>query len=311
MKTNIIPQSYAGVTDLALLALAGLQAHGAFIGIEHNTAPVMQGAIHLLTGNPATPAIPGKQALLNAQLLTIKTTTAAALAAAKDARAFCMQGLGLLKPSLGQRSNGNWIAAGFTGGSLAVPPVPLTMLLQFRSFFEVNPARESGAISAVGAQAKATALQAAIQARDTAKGLRFSVKAARDEAFAALRKRLSGLRAELAQLIAPTDDRWYAFGFRRPADGKVPKPVSALLLTPLGAGTVLAQWPASSYAESYRVTWKPSSASSGEPGTQAGLVSATQFALTGLPSGVSIIVSVSARNGSGETEPVEAAIVVP
>jgi len=142
-----------------------------------------------------------------------------------------------------------------------------------------------------------------------ARNLRIDLKAARDEALKELRQRLIGLRGELDQILEDDDGRWYDFGFYRPADGKQPSPVAGLVLTPGGAGIVLASWAASSLAVNYRVTWKPTS-SSGEP-TEVGLVGETQFALTSLPSGVPITIGVSARNDSGETAPTEAAIVVP
>jgi hypothetical protein len=312
-NNNTIPQGQVKVTNLMLLAISGALAHEGAIGLEHNTAAALTADYHDYAGNPATPAVLGKQPLLNAALLAIKTTQAAADAALKTGRQFCQGTLGTLKPALGHRWNGQWNAAGFTAGNLQVPALPLALLAQVRQFFEANPAKESGIYTAAGAQAQVAAIQAAVLARDNAKGARHSAKAARDASFKQVRKRLSDLRAELAQLIAPTDDRWYAFGFRRPADGKVPTAVTGLVLTPLGAGAgaVLVSWGASSYAEDYRVSWKPSSMSSGEPGVLAGLVAETQFALTGLPSGVPIVVSVTARNNSGETEPMEAAIVVP
>jgi hypothetical protein len=311
MNTNKIPQSQVQVMNLALFGHSGAVAHGAAIGLEHNTAAHLLADIHDYAGNPATPLILGKQALLNAQLLAIKTTQVAAQAALKTGRQYCQASIALLRPVFGHRWNGAWNTAGFTAGNLRVPTVPLALLVQLRACFEANPAQESGAYTAAGAQVQVTAIQAAIQARDTAKGARWSVKAARDASFKQLRHRLSGLRAELAQLITREDDRWYAFGFRRPADGKIPMPITGLVLTPGGAGIVLVSWPASSYADNYRVVWHPSSASSGEPPIEAGLTAETQMALTELPSGVPIIVGVSARNDSGETDVEEATIVVP
>ena len=312
MKTlNSIPQSHALVLNLALLARAGAQAHGPAIALEHNAAALLDADYFNLQGNPATPEIPGKQALLNAQLLAIKTTGVAALAALKNGRTFCQTGYGLLKPVIGHRWNGDWNTAGFTAGNLAVPRVPLSTIEQFRAYLVANPAREnvSAGFTAVAAQAQIAAIQAAIQARDTAKGARWSVKAARDAAFKHLRKRLSDLRGELSQLLSPIDDRWYAFGFRRPADGSMPSLVPDLVLTPGGAGIVLAQWGLASLAENYRVSWRVVG-NPAEP-TELGLFTERQCALTGLPSGQNIVVLVTARNDSGETEPTEAAIVVP
>jgi hypothetical protein len=309
MNDNTIPKGQAAVGNLALLAIPGALAAGAAIGLEHNTAPLIAADYYDYAGNPATPEVPGKQELLNTALLTIKTTQVAAQAALKSGRQFCQASIALLRPVLGHRWNGAWNAAGFTAGNLRVPSLPLALLVQVRAYFEANPAKESGEYTAANAQAQVVAIQNALQARNTAKGARWSVKAARDAAFKQLRKRLSGLRAELAQLLSPEDDRWYAFGFRRPADGKIPVRVSTLTLVPGAAGRVLATWPAASYAENYRVEWSVLNVS-GDP-TVAGLTSATQFALTGLPSGATVVVGVIARNNSGETAATQAQIVVP
>jgi hypothetical protein len=305
-----VPQTQAGVTDLGLLALSGAQAQGAVVGLQHNTAATLAEALYDYTGDPATPAVRGKQALLTAQLLLIKTTSSAAEVALKAGRDYCRTGMGILKPILGQRWNGAWIAAGFSAGSLAVPRMPLSMLLQFRSYLETNPARESATIgfTAAQAQARVAAIQAAVQARETAKGARWSVKAARDASFRTLRQSLIGLRAELAQLLSPEDDRWYAFGFQRPADGHKPAPVTGLVLLPIGSGTVFASWEASTRAQDYRVTWKPTASS--DPATEVGLFAETQATLMSLPAGVPITVAVSARNSSGETAPTEAAVTL-
>jgi len=307
---NTIPQSYVKLINLALFAHTGIQAHGATIGLQHTTAADLLTDFHNLDGDPATPAVPGKQDLLTAQLLLIKTSSAAAEVAMKAGRDFCHAGIGVLKPILGQRWSGAWMAAGFTAGSLAVPRVPLSMLLQLRGYLETNPAREVGSLGFTGAQAQAkvTAIQAAVQARETAKGARWSAKAARDEAFQAVRKRLMGLRLELTQLLSKEDDRWYAFGFHRPADGSKPAPVTGLTLLPVGSGTVFATWEPSVRAENYRVTWKPTASS--DPATEVGLFAETQATLTSLPAGVPITVAVSARNNSGETAATEAAVTL-
>jgi hypothetical protein len=139
--------------------------------------------------------------------------------------------------------------------------------------------------------------------------LRTTLKTARDESLAALRNRLSGLREELGQLLSDEDGRWYDFGFSRPVDGSIPSPVTGLTLTAGGAGIVLVNCAPSTRATNYRVMWRASS--SGDPATSAGLFTGPQCTLTGLPSGVPIIVGVSARNASGETAIVEATIVVP
>jgi hypothetical protein len=310
MTTNSIPRPQADVLNLVLIARSGAQAHGVAAGLEHNPAAALDADYFDFAGNPATPEVLGKQALLNAQLLTIKTTGAVMQTALKNGRKFCLTGFGLLKPVIGHRWNGDWNAAGFTAGTLAVPRVPLSTLEHFRAYLVANPARESvsAGFTAAAAQTHVTAIQNAIQARDTAKGLRWTAKAARDASFKQIRKRLSDLRSELSQLLSPTDARWYAFGFRRPADGSMPSLVPDLVLTPAGASVVLVQWGLASLAANYRVSWRLSG-SAAEP-TEVGLFTDRQCSITGLPSGASIVVGVSARNDSGETEPTEAAIMV-
>ena len=308
--TNKIPQSQALLLNLALLARAGAQAHGVATGLEHNPAALLDADYFDFAGNPATPEVLGKQALLNAQLLAIKTAGTALQTALKNGRKYCLTGFGLLKPVIGHRWNGDWNVAGFTAGNLAVPRLPLSTLEQFRAYLVANPARESvsSGFTAAAAQTHVAAIQAAIQARDTAKGLRWTAKAARDASFKQIRKRLSDLRNELSQLLPSTDPRWYALGFRRPADGSMPSPVTDLVLTPAGPAVVLVQWGLSSLAENYRVTWHISG-SSAEP-TEVGLFADRQCSIVGLPSGANIVVGVSARNESGETAPTEKLITV-
>ena len=88
----------------------------------------------------------------------------------------------------------------------------------------------------------------------------------------------------------------------------MPLPVPDLVLSSGGPGIVLVQWGLSSLAENYRVTWRITG--SAAEATEVGLFTDRQCSITGLPSGTSIVVGVSARNDSGETEPTEAVITV-
>jgi hypothetical protein len=85
--------------------------------------------------------------------------------------------------------------------------------------------------------------------------------------------------------------------------------VTGLTATPGLPGTVLVEHGASARAESYRVSWKLQG-SSGDP-TEVGLFADPAVTLEGLPSGVTIVVSVTARNAKGETKPAEVTVVVP
>jgi hypothetical protein len=215
-----------------------------------------------------------------------------------------------LKPVLGTRWTTQWQAAGFSAPSLALPQDPVPMLIGFREYFKANAAKEVAPINLTAARAQllVDSIQDANAAVGAAKQLRIALKTARDTSLRKLQLRLGGLRSELDQILSDDDGRWYAFGFRRPADGAIPSLVTGLALTPAGPGVVLVQWGLSSLAENYRVTWRLAGSAT-EP-TEVGLFTDRQCSIVGLPSGASIVVGVSARNDSGETEPTEAAITV-
>jgi hypothetical protein len=314
MKTkskNSIPRAVDPVTSLGAKALIGGQSIGALIPLVINTPPKIATDFYDFAGNPATPEIRGKQAKYAAQKTVVTDAYAAARQAVSAGRDFCMDAISVLKPVLGNRWNSQWNRAGFVAPSLAVERDPVPMLIRLREYFNANAAQEvaSRGVTAAQAQVRVAAIQAADLAVAQARDLRTTLKTARDESLAALRSRLSGLREELGQLLSDEDGRWYDFGFSRPVDGSIPSPVTGLTLTAGGAGIVLVNCAPSTRATNYRVMWRASS--SGDPATPAGLFTGPQCTLTGLPSGVPIIVGVSARNASGETAIVEATIVVP
>ena len=117
------------------------------------------------------------------------------------------------------------------------------------------------------------------------------------------------LREELDLLLDVEDPRWLEFGFTRPVDTRRPAAVAGLTATPGLPGPVLVQYAASARAANYRVKWKPQQ-SSGEP-TEVGLFADLVVTLSGLPSGTTIVVSVTARNEAGETQSAEVTVVVP
>jgi hypothetical protein len=125
-----------------------------------------------------------------------------------------------------------------------------------------------------------------------------------------LRKRIVGLRGELEQILEPGDIRWRTFGFARPVDRRMPKPVTGLT-TRAGtvAGEIIVEWPAASGAENYRVLRQIQTVD-GEP-IEVGLFTDRTVIIGGLPSGKTVIVSVSARNPAGETLPTNSTILVP
>jgi hypothetical protein len=213
---------------------------------------------------------------------------------------------------LGRTWNPAWEAAGFTHFTLGTSRgEPLPTVLRIRSYLRDHPAHENAALNITAAQADAriAAVLAAERAVDAATAASKQASADRKASVKRLRKRLTGLREELEQLLEPTDMRWYEFGFSRPVDQRMPEPVTGLTAAPAQPGTVLVQHDASARAIDYRVSWKPRDAS-GEP-TEAGLFADLAVPLSGLPSGLPIVVSVTARNDAGETLPTEFTVIVP
>lgn len=312
MSKNSIPQTYSGIVPLAVKALAGSISLGATIDLQHHTNVEIAADLYDLIGNPATPAIPGKQATLNTRKQALKDAYTTARAASAAGREYCRLGISLLKTVLGTTHSSAWTNAGFLAPNLQIKKSPVAMLIQFRQYFEANAARENAAagVTAVQAQARLTAIQNADLAVAAAKAAKLGATRIRDLALRSLQKRMSGLRAELEQLLDSLDGQWLEFGFRLPGGGQIPAEVEGLILTAGLPGTVLVEWQAASLADNYRVTWRPSSA---EPGTEtdAGLFSDLQTLLVGLPSAVPIIVGVSARNSTGETSATSATITVP
>lgn len=303
--TNSIPESIDPIITLGMKALAGAQAVGADVDLGQNTAAKIAVDLYDFIGDSATPLVPGKQARHAAQKLVVKLAYASAAKAKRAGIEFCRLSIGVLKSFLGNRWNSQWNAAGFIQPTLALPVDPVPMLVQLREYFNANPDREVVAlkITAVEAQLRITDIEQAQSVLAQARTEQITRKKLRDEALKKLRNRLSGLRAELAQLLSDEDGRWYDFGFHRPADGRVPAQVATLELIEAGPGIVLAKWEPVPLAEDYRVTWKP--ANSTEQSNEVGRFRATSCAITGLPKGISIVVAVSARNRSGESVPAE------
>ena len=311
INSHAIPRPQAPLTKLGLRALSGAEAHGAAIDLEHNTSVEIAADQFDLTGNPATPLVPGKQAIYNAKKEALKTAYTVANAARNAGREFCRQSINLLKGVLGTTYNSNWEVAGFLGGSLEVPRHPVPMLLQVRQYFERFPARENAPLNltAAQAQAKVAAIQAAELGVATAKSERIAAKTARDAAQDALFNRLSDLRGELEQLLEDDDGRWYKFGFHRPIDGRMPEPVSDIVLTVLAPGVLSVTWATARRAQSYRVQWRVAGGSSET--TEIGLFYDRQCTIGGLPAATTVAILISGRNAAGETAPTEQTILMP
>ena len=301
-KSNKIPQSLSGLLNAALDALAGARAAEAEVGLAQNTAARIAADVYRLTGNPQTPEVSGVQTLYAAQLSATKDAYMAKAKAVAGGREFCRLAINLLRPKLGNEWTPAWNAAGLRSGSLALPRKPRLLLVELRGYFAANPEHENAqaGITAAEATAVEATLTAAEGAVAVARRERVRLKQERDAAMRTLRRRLSGLRAELEQVLEDNSGLWYKFGFRRPIDGKSPEPVKSVEVQPLGPGVAQVAWEGTKNAESYRVSWRPESDENAW--TETGLQADRAIALTNLPD-TPILIAVTARNRTGETPP--------
>lgn len=321
MASNQIPTSYDPLIELMEDAADGAAAHGGAVGLKQNTAPDIRADLEALTGRPAgpggvPPAVPGLKSLLNAAKTHKSSMTAALRTASSNGRALAMTCIGSLKPVLGQQWNAAWNAAGFTDGSLAVPANPRVKFQQLRAYYLANPAREVANIN--GIACTAAACEAAAQAISTAQSASNqsntdagAAQAGLEAGLAAARRRLTGLRQELTQRIADDDERWYAFGFDKPSDPSTPEVPENLTATAgaAGSGTLFLHCDNARRGESYRfvVTNAAGGAKLAEK-----LSDEPEAVFPGLPANATVNLTVSAKNGAGESQPSAAiAAVVP
>ncbi|MFN7139296.1 MAG: fibronectin type III domain-containing protein [Limisphaerales bacterium] len=208
-----------------------------------------------------------------------------------------------LKPSLSPRYTQLWDALGFNG-SLKVPEKAGELMLsltKMANHFTANP--DLATADANLAAAKATALEAAILAAQTAlneqKGELSRLFEARKKKATEAHLLMRELFSTLTFKLTPVDSRWVEFGFNKP--GAKPKPdvpqgVTAILIGPTA---VSVKWLASPRANHYRV-WRRI------VGTDIELVPVVSAAdldhtLENLPNNADVEIAVSAVNHGGES----------
>jgi hypothetical protein len=318
MADNSSPTSYDPLVQALEDAADGAHTHGAAIGLVHNDEAHIRTDLIALVGKPAgpggvPPAVPGFKALWNAAQADKSAKTAAFRTVCSNARLFVRTCIRSLFPVLGESWNAQWNAAGFTGGSLAVPTNPLTLLQQMRAYYIANPARESTvqgvACTAAACEATAQAISDAESASNQSNTDSGTAYANYQNGLAAGRARLSGLRNELSQLISDDDDRWYAFGFDKPSDPSTPEVPANLTAVAGAAGTkiVIADWDDARRADSYR--FRAVTKTDGKEVANE-IVSDSQISLVlaKAAAGAVVVLTVTGRNGAGESpasEPVE------
>jgi hypothetical protein len=238
-------------------------------------------------------------------------------AADSTAYAFIKAASALLAQSLGEFWSTAWAPTGFPNHSTAVPSTQderFTLCQSLADFYTANPSYEVTTpklvITAVAAQACHDAIKTARTAVNDGNKDMGQKKIDCDDAVATLRVRMRGLITELQQLLDDNDPLWEAFGLTKPGSDSTPDVPTALVLTAGPPSNIQSNWSPSARADHFRVYKKV-------VGVDAAFVEVAgptdpEYTFTGLPSGKTVDIQVTAVNSAGESAPsATVSIVVP
>ncbi len=315
MSSNATPKNQKILIALAHRIHMGQAANGVAVGLFHHTAATMDLALKKLEGDPA--AAPGTSANKGSQLVYRDCVDATgdaetAMKALSDgAVKEFLTGYRLVLTGVhGTAPDAGWEAAGFPPGSTAVPRTHdqrLTLLGAARAYLAAHPTyeavqpRPSGpplAVSAATALALQGQMNTARMLIQTREAEQTACRNARDVDFDGLFGEVSGLIAELRDLLTPADPRWELFGLNIPANPTVPEAITSLTVTALGTGQELAEWSYAVRMESTRLFLK-------QVGIDTEFINVADpkdldHVLKGLTPGTTISVFVRAHNAAGD-----------
>jgi hypothetical protein len=304
MASNEIPRSYDPLVELMEDAADGAATHGAAIGLAQNTEANIRNDLTPLVGIPGTPGLKG---VWNAAKADKIAKTGLLRTEQSNGRALLMTCIGTLKTVFGQKWSSQWNAVGFTDNSLAVPANPMVKLQQLRAFYTSNPAREVAnvngiACTAANCEAVAQAISDASDASNQSNTDAGTAQANLEAGIATGRRRMTGLREELGQLIEDDDERWYAFGFDKPSDPTTPEVPENLTVTPgpAGSGSLFCNCDDARRADKYRFVV------TNMAGTKLAekLAEESEAMFTGLTVGATVKVTVTGyKTGGPESQP--------
>lgn len=300
MASNEIPVNLDKLISLATEAANGAAKMAGKVPLEQNTEAKIRKDLTAVIGLPnEKPPVPGARSRYDQAKTAKVDATSARRAEAVKGCAFVAKAVGLFKNHLGTHWNSAWQAVGFSAGSLSVPADPLPLLNGISAYLSAHSEYENEKLKVTLAEVTLVieAITAARAASNQSVQDLGDTKAELDKAKRGLFERMSGLRAELDQLLSADDPTWYAFGFDRPADGWQPAAVEHLVLTPGAPGSVFADWDDARRAERYRVTVQTGEA---PPHVYHPGVIDSECTITGLTSGSTVTVTVTALNGAGE-----------
>ncbi len=297
MAQNPVPEQNDKALTLAHDMKDGLHSDGVAVGVKQNTEAAFDTDITAAENTEAIyqTALAAKTAPAQAQTI-----------ADSNGKSFIGSSKRNLVDYLGSTWSAAWAPVGYVDKSLAMPTTieeRQQLLKSMAAYYTANPTQENAAKNLTAAQALAlfTALKDSRKAvADTTKDAA-NKKVTRDAAFDQLRNRERGLIGELGTLLADDDPLWHVFGLNAPADSEMADVPEGLILTPGAAGSLYSDWADARRASRYRVFIQVI-------GTDADFryvdtVTDSNYLFTGLPSGATVKVRITAANDAGESQP--------
>jgi hypothetical protein len=305
---NSLPGTLDEVFTLAEDMADGCHNHQTAVGLKQNTETNVRADLS---------AAEAAQASYKAALTAKTDFSTAVTVADSNGKAFISSARRVLANNLGENWSQAWVATGFPDNSTAVPTTQAkrqALLLSLQNYFTANPGYEVNTPKLVVTAAQAGVLFNALSTARTAAADgntdAGNKKNLRDTAEQNLRYRLTGLIAELGQLLDDNDPLWLAFGLNEPGATNLPDPADGLALTAGTAGTVLGHWSNSARATRYRVFQQIEGVDPAPVNVVT--VSDSNATLTGLPSGKTVKIYVIAADAAGQAAPSDTVqIVVP
>jgi hypothetical protein len=297
MASNTLPSKRDRLFALGDDMCDGLTQHEVAIGIKQNMEAVLR---------PALTAARAAETTFGQCQVAKKTANAALTAADAAGKTFIVNSRKRLSKFFGEAASTEWEAAGWASGTTGIPTTQderFALIESLRAYYTANPAHESADMEVTAALALAahTAIsnaRATLGQKVTENG---QAKAARDNAEANLRKRMTGLITELETLLTDEDPRWHAFGLNRPADTETPEAPSFTTVVPGPNSTLLVDWDDSLRADRWRVWIKVVGVDNDFRAVLT--VTESDATLTGLPVGATVQVRVTSANEAGESAP--------
>jgi hypothetical protein len=306
MASNILPSGIQPLFTLAEDMADGLNAHQTAVGIKQNTETALRADL--------VAAQTAQTNHLAAQTAKVDLSTAVTVADS-NAKAYIGAARRVLVNYLGEGYSQAWEATGFPDQSTAVPGTQAkrqALLQSLQTYFTTHAAQANAPLNITAAKAGELFQDLSDARSAAAEGNNISgqKKLARDAAEKTLRTRMSGLVAELGQLLDDNDPLWLAFGLNQPGASNLPDVADALVLTIGPTGTVLADWSDASRATRYRVFKQIVGVDA--DWVAAETVTDSDYTFTGLTSGQTLKVRIVSANDAGQAAPsVTAEIVVP